>query len=238
LRIFDNTHVSDNFIKATPRILKNKSKKMNSFIKLFSSTILATSLVSFAFGQQTTARKQFCDSSKLRILVLNGRVDSVRMCLNQGADPNMPNEDGLTLLMIAAANGHDAIVKDLLNKSAKINVKTKKDSITALMFASAFLHHSTVKILVEQGHANIMSKDESGRRTALEWTSLGKSTSETLPEKKAQADSVSISIGKYLVSKGATYIKNPKEMSGIDLLMGFGVAPDLSKLLNKFKQNE
>ena len=208
---------------------------MKSISRLFILLIVTTILVNFAFGQQTVHKLNF-DSAKLRVLVLNGKIDSLNRCLKQGVNPNSPNEDGLTLLMIAAAKGYDTIVQTLLKKPVDVNAKTNKDGVTPLMFAVTFGHLSTVKVLIEQGHADISIKDKNstGKRGALEW-SLGRgSFIWALKGSKEEEDAISTAIGKYLVSKGAVV----QEFNFVDQIVIFGEFPNLSALLNKIQINK
>jgi hypothetical protein len=69
-------------------------------------------------------------------------------------------------LSLAAEHGHDAVVKLLLEKGAKVNAEDKGNR-TALCWAARFGHESTARLLLENG-AELDSKDEDNR-TALWW---------------------------------------------------------------------
>ena len=72
--------------------------------------------------------------------------------------------DEKTNLMIAAENGHDEIIKLLLDNGADINAKTKSfdGGSSALIMAAENGHTSTVKFLLENG-ANPSSKNKRGQ---------------------------------------------------------------------------
>ncbi len=52
-------------------------------------------------------------------------LETVQLAVELGADVTAMNEDGLTALHAAAANGADAVVKFLISKGAKIDVRDK-----------------------------------------------------------------------------------------------------------------
>ncbi len=54
-----------------------------------------------------------------------GCTNLITSLLASGSDPNSQNESGVTPLMIAAQNGHIKMVRFLLNKGAKPNLKRK-----------------------------------------------------------------------------------------------------------------
>ncbi|HXN49611.1 MAG TPA: ankyrin repeat domain-containing protein [Bryobacteraceae bacterium] len=100
-------------------------------------------------------------------------IAEVRSLLRQGASPNARNWDGntLTALMIAVQEGWVDIVKLLLDKGAKVNVKAAYvsgveahvlDGITALAVAASSGNLSIVKMLVERG-ADIHALDSYGK---------------------------------------------------------------------------
>ncbi|KAH7464149.1 hypothetical protein FOMA001_g17930 [Fusarium oxysporum f. sp. matthiolae] len=67
-----------------------------------------------------------------------------------------------TDLMIASYYGHHMLVKLLLEKGAKIEVKDSEDGRTPLLWAAEEGHEAVVKLLIENG-ANIDAKDVNGR---------------------------------------------------------------------------
>jgi ankyrin repeat protein len=76
------------------------------------------------------------------------------------------NENGYTMLICAAMNGHTDTVKMLVEHKANIDSQHKY-GWTALMYAARNGHTATVKMLVAVGW-NTQLKDNFGR-TALDW---------------------------------------------------------------------
>jgi hypothetical protein len=75
---------------------------------------------------------------------------------------------GRTLLSFAAGEGHDDIVRLLLEKGAEIEVKDGKYGYTPLLWAAGNGHEAVVKLLLEKG-AEIEAKDGSYGYTPLLW---------------------------------------------------------------------
>ena len=70
--------------------------------------------------------------------------------LSRGVDVNARNQHGMTALMRAAHNGHERMVRALLEHGADPNI-TRNDKFTALALAAFFGHTETVRILIEHG---------------------------------------------------------------------------------------
>ena len=66
--------------------------------------------------------------------------------------------------MVASLQGHEEVVKLLIEKGAEVN-RTDKAGVTALMAASEQGHGEIVKLLIEKG-AEVNRTDEAGE-TAL-----------------------------------------------------------------------
>ncbi|ENN74189.1 uncharacterized protein LOC109540990 isoform X1 [Dendroctonus ponderosae] len=79
----------------------------------------------------------------LMLAVSHGRIDTVKMLLEAGADINIQDEDGSTALMCAAEHGHIDIVKHFLSQPDCDSSITDVDGSTAL------------KIAMEAGHRHI-----------------------------------------------------------------------------------
>ena len=61
----------------------------------------------------------------LHVAASHGRIEVVKILLNNGADMNAKTEDGHTPLHWAASHGHTEIVKIFLNNGADMNAKTR-----------------------------------------------------------------------------------------------------------------
>src|SRR3984885_498967 len=66
----------------------------------------------------------------------------------------------------AAANGHVAVVKLLLEKGAKLEAKDERNGLTPLLWAAANGHEAVVKLLLEKG-AELEAKDKDNGQTPL-----------------------------------------------------------------------
>ena len=88
------------------------------------------------------------DGPSLHWAAYLGRVDVVQELINQGADIDVKDRHGTTLLHDACANGHLDVVKFLVENKADINAK-KNDGTTPLHEASRYGHLDIVKVLVE-----------------------------------------------------------------------------------------
>ncbi|XP_053241805.1 M-phase phosphoprotein 8 isoform X4 [Podarcis raffonei] len=90
--------------------------------------------------------------AQLRDAVKNGQYATVKMALNSNEEYNIDQEDasGMTLVMLAAAGGHDDIIRLLIRKGAKVNCK-QKNGTTALILAAEKNNLTTAAILLEAG---------------------------------------------------------------------------------------
>nr|XP_016848122.1 PREDICTED: M-phase phosphoprotein 8 isoform X1 [Anolis carolinensis] len=105
-------------------------------------------------------------STQLRDAVKNGQYATVKMALNSNEEYNLEQEDssGMTLVMLAAAGGHDDILRLLIKKGAKVNCR-QKNGTTALIHAAEKNNLTTVAILLEAGAC--MNLQQNNGETAL-----------------------------------------------------------------------
>jgi ankyrin repeat protein len=81
-------------------------------------------------------------------------VDLVRMLLDARADPNSPNQDNQTALMLASSLGSLKIAQMLISRGANVNVVESFRGQTALMWAAAENHPEVVDLLLAH-HAKV-----------------------------------------------------------------------------------
>jgi ankyrin repeat protein len=87
-----------------------------------------------------------------------------RQLLDRGARADRRRPDGITLLMLAARNGHTEIVTTLLEKKPAIDARDN-DAATALIYAARAGHTEVARLLLEKGAA-LEAADSQG------WTAL------------------------------------------------------------------
>lgn len=81
-------------------------------------------------------------------LIKRGDEPALTAALDTGLDPNLTNQNGWTLLMLAAVEGHVAIGRLLLEKGADINASNNKQD-TALTLATHRGHALFANLLNE-----------------------------------------------------------------------------------------
>lgn len=92
-----------------------------------------------------------------------GNIDSVNKYLEDGVNVNTQDDTGSTALILAASNGHDAVVRRLLDEDT-INVNLRDNQIngTALFWAALAGHNDIVRKLIRVGDANMNRTDMYG----------------------------------------------------------------------------
>ncbi|KEF54441.1 uncharacterized protein A1O9_09608 [Exophiala aquamarina CBS 119918] len=88
-----------------------------------------------------------------------GRVETIRALLANGADINISRNDGATPLHEAAFNGHFKTVELLLTKGANITA-TDEEGWTALHYASYGGHAKVVRLLLANGAEFAVTEEE------------------------------------------------------------------------------
>jgi ankyrin repeat protein len=86
----------------------------------------------------------------------NGHVDA------------LDGEFGMTLLMAAGLAGNESMVKEILDRGAKLNVRSRIQGATALMYAARANNPGVVRMLLSSG-ADPDIRDNSGG-TAADWS--------------------------------------------------------------------
>ncbi|XP_050189905.1 M-phase phosphoprotein 8 [Myiozetetes cayanensis] len=114
-------------------------------------------------------------STLLRDAVKSGDYMTVKMALSSNEKYNLDQEDasGMTLVMLAAAGGHDDLLRILIRKGAKVNGK-QKNGTTALIHAVEKNFLTTVAILLEAG-AYVNTRQSSGETALMKACKRGNS---------------------------------------------------------------
>ena len=93
----------------------------------------------------------------------DGNLVAVQQFLADGVDPNTTNENGGFAIILAAENGHTAVVSRLISARAELDVGGK----TALMCAATRGYGEIVDLLLSSG-ASVDATDQNGQ-SALIW---------------------------------------------------------------------
>ncbi|NXN92884.1 MPP8 phase, partial [Rhinopomastus cyanomelas] len=114
-------------------------------------------------------------SALLRDAVKSGDYMTVKMALSSDEEYNLDQEDssGMTLVMLAAAGGHDDLLRVLIRKGAKVNGR-QKNGTTALIHAAEKNFITTVAILLEAG-AYVNTQQSSGETALMKACKRGNS---------------------------------------------------------------
>ena len=91
-----------------------------------------------------------CLRTDLHIAAEKGRLWLVRLLVEQGADKDKVNSNGLTPLYLASCHGHLDVVQYLVEQGSELD-KANNYGYTPLSIATAFGHHQIARYLLEQG---------------------------------------------------------------------------------------
>jgi uncharacterized protein len=96
---------------------------------------------------------------------LDGKTETVRELIDQGADVNQRDDNGRTALMFAVVNMHYDTMKVLLEFGADVNAKSKQGG-TALMAAALAGDLRMVQALLDEG-ADLHARQPETNQTAV-----------------------------------------------------------------------
>ncbi|KAH0533932.1 hypothetical protein FGG08_007454 [Glutinoglossum americanum] len=132
------------------------------------------------------------------------RLKRWRIRLALGNPVNKRDGDGRTPLSWAAENGHEAMVKLLLEKRAELEPSDSKYGQTPLLFAAENGHEAVVKLLLEKG-AKMESTDNKYGQTPLSWAAENgrEAVVKLLLEKGAEMESTDSEYGQTPLSWAA-----------------------------------
>jgi len=119
-----------------------------------------------AAGETNQARKALIDKGVpptidvLAQCVAEDKVEEVSLFLAAGFSPDVKDKKGVSMLGIAARNGHLKTMELLLRSGAQVNLVSEDRGSTALFDAAMGKHEDMVKTLIDAGaDANIQSKE-------------------------------------------------------------------------------
>lgn len=125
----------------------------------------------------------------------SGALDAVKVLVGHlgGSDDkaavlNLVSQTGFTALIIAAAQGHSAVVEYLLDAGADANLAAE-NGVNALMYAASNNHVDTIKVLLDKGKTPIDSRHSNQGTALLEACTAGASDAvRYLLERGAEVD--------------------------------------------------
>ncbi|MEQ1604449.1 MAG: DM9 repeat-containing protein [Pyrinomonadaceae bacterium] len=100
----------------------------------------------------------------LRTAAKNSKLQALNLLIQRGVNPNSPNNEGNTALMLAAIEGHDDVTKALLTARVNIDAKNPQGE-TALILAASNGKRDVVKALIKAG-ADVRATDNNGKTAA------------------------------------------------------------------------
>ena len=110
------------------------------------------------------------DAQNVRCLLQGSiNIPFISRFFKSDVDVNAANEDGITALMLAAAEGHTGIVRQLVASGANVNAATTNNEFagdTALILAASRGHTDIVRLLMEKG-ANLNAAITAGEITGF-----------------------------------------------------------------------
>jgi ankyrin repeat protein len=129
--------------------LKNRSYMYFRVLLLISIyTLFCTFLCT---GESLAQNQANIATEKLKVLFeffFDVDTAEISKLIKAGADVNVKNKDGATLLYIAAEKDHAVIVKQLLSSGADVNIPDETDGATPLLITSEKGHTDIVKQLL------------------------------------------------------------------------------------------
>jgi ankyrin repeat protein len=90
-------------------------------------------------------------ATPLLLAVLSNEVKTAQFLIRQGANQDLPDSTGRLPLPVAAENGHELLVRDLIRGGGKPNMKSGENEDTPLILAAAKGHEKVVKVLLQFG---------------------------------------------------------------------------------------
>ena len=108
-------------------------------------------------------------SKLLLSAIVQGQAARVKSLLNSGADPNHPDAQGRTPLILAAEERQVGIAQDLIRAGANVEIRSKTGE-RALIFAAKKGSTPVMELLLKAG-AKVNAKDKYGN-TALMFSTI------------------------------------------------------------------
>jgi ankyrin repeat protein len=140
---------------------------MRRYQTLLTLSLIVAALLQLAQGGPSEATKDLLDIVKSDTKKVD--VDRVRELLEEGGDPNVEDEAGVTPLIQASGLGQRDLVRLLLENGAKIDHQDQ-GGVSSLLLAAEGGHIKIVRLLLESG-ANPNLQDSDGMFALLQLSS-------------------------------------------------------------------
>ena len=166
------------------------------------------------------------DDKALLDATKRGDIAAVKLLLNEGADPNVAQGDGLSALHLAAQEGNLEIAEILLDAGANIEAETRIGAYTPLHLASGGAHTPVVRALLDEG-ANIGAVSSTTGATALHLAAKalnGEGVVKLLLEKGLLVDALESQVGQTALMLAAAYGRT----ASVSELLSHGADPATS----------
>jgi len=138
---------------------------ISSFQKLLdeypASTIIPSTKLMIERIQQAKKKKSLFEA------VNKGDIGQLKLLISKDTDVNVRDQRGMTLLHLAAINGHTDIAALLINKGANVNARIEEDGMTPLHGAAVSGQAAVVELLLAED-ADVNAHARWGR-TSLEY---------------------------------------------------------------------
>ena len=116
-------------------------------------------LLHFNKQQTSPVGEDIAVNTPLQNATNDGNINAMRLHLDKGADPDIPNKDGWTPLLSATSNGNIDAMHLLLNKGANPDIPNK-DGWTPLNSSARNGHTDAIRLLLDKGaDPDIPNKD-------------------------------------------------------------------------------
>jgi ankyrin repeat protein len=90
-------------------------------------------------------------ASPLLLAILHGHVKTAQLLVRRGARQDLADEKGRLALPLAADDGYEVLVRDLVRAGGEVDLKSGDNQDTPLILAAAKGHVKVVKCLLENG---------------------------------------------------------------------------------------
>ena len=151
---------------SSPKCVSGKEGRLMTHKPLIATVIAIGLIVMTTFCTESFAQDQ---TQALIEAAKKGDLEQVRDLLDEGADVNAKNGDGLTALMAAAETGNLDVVKFLIEKGADVNARENTDvQVTASTSLKGFSLKRFGQVSIETGGTALWIAQQRGHKEIVE----------------------------------------------------------------------